>query len=344
MTQATLIERERSRDNGAASSWRTVLSRYRWVLWRVVLAVVTLGIASLLIFWVTLALPSDAARIILGPEASPEGLEQFRQEFGLDQPFINQYWQWLTNVVRGDFGHSIAARQPVAALLGTQAFNTATLLVVTLAVAVPVALLLGGLAALKRDRLVDRVFQGMSLVLIAVPDFIVGMVLILVFATGVFQILPAVTLISPTETTLQHPLTLILPGATVGLAIIPYLGLTTRAAMIDVLGSDYIAMARLKGVPERQVIFRHALLNVLAPVLQGLALVIAWLAGGIVVVEFVFNYPGVGGALVHAVGARDVPMIQAVVLLLATVVVTANLIADVMTVLVTPRLRTEGKR
>lgn len=328
----------------AAARMLAGLRRSKWILWRLAFGVLTLLLVSILIFLATSVLPGDAARAILGYDASDAAVAELRAQLGLDRSPLAQHISWLGGVLQGDLGMSLTARQPVIDLVGPRAVNTAALLVVSLVVAVPLSLLLGCWTAVRRDGLLDRVVQGAALVLMAVPDFIVGLILVLVFATTVLHLLPAVTMLPFGESAFQHPNVLILPAATIVIALVPYLILMVRAAMIDALESEYVEMARLKGVRERRIVFMHALPNALAPILQALALATAWTAGGIVVVEFLFNYPGLGSGIANAIASRDVPMIQAIALILATLIVVTNLIADVLTVLTTPRLRTEPAR
>jgi len=187
------------------------------------------------------------------------------------------------------------------------------------------------------------VTSNVTLVLAALPEFVIGMGLILIFATGLFHWFPAVSLLAPGEKAWEDPRVVVLPAATLILAVVPYISRIMRGSMIEVLESEYVTMARLKGLPERQVIWRHAVPNAIVPAIQVTALELAWMAGGIVIVEFVFQYPGIGASLVDAVGNRDMPVVQTVTMLAAAVYVFLNLAADLATILVTPRLRTAGR-
>ena len=193
---------------------------------------------------------------------------------------------------------------------------------------------------MRRDRPFDHASQGVLLVLTALPEFVIGLGLLILFGTTVFKLLPSVALIPSGGAAFTHPRELALPVLTLVLAVLPYLTRLQRAAMIDVLESDYVQMARLKGLPERIVVRRHALRNSLVPVVQGSALTLIYLTGGIVAIEYLFAYPGLGSALTTAVAGRDLPVVQAIVLLLASVYVVVNLVADLLTVLLVPRLRT----
>ena len=311
-----------------------------WLIRRLGLGVVVLFVVSLIVFFATQALPADPARAILGREATPERLDALRAQLGLDRPILEQYIEWLGGALRLDFGTSLAADESVGSLLAGPLVNSLVLLLMAGGIAIPLSVLVGGVAAVRRDGPLDKSVLGALLLLTAVPEFVIGLVLVILFSTTVFTVLPAVALIPPGESPLGHVDELVLPVATLVLAVVPYLARLVRASMIDALGSDYVEMARMKGMPERIVMRRHAIPNALVPTVQASAIVLAYLLAGIVVVEFIFRYPGLGTELTEAVDARDVPVIQAVVLIFATGVVLFNVLADVLTVLLTPRLRT----
>ena len=253
---------------------------------------------------------------------------------------VSQYLQWVGGVLTGSFGTSAATQQPVSELLSARVANSAFLVLVAALVAIPMSIALGVWMAMKRDRAVDHVGSTVSLVLAALPEFVIGIALILLFATSVFHWFPAVSLIPPGERAWEVPDAVVLPAATLVLAVVPYISRIMRGSMIEVLESEYVTMARLKGLPEREVIWRHAVPNAIVPAIQVAALQLAWMAGGIVVVEFVFSYPGIGQALVDAVANRDMPVVQTVTMLAAGIYVLLNLAADVLTIMVTPKLRT----
>jgi peptide/nickel transport system permease protein len=196
---------------------------------------------------------------------------------------------------------------------------------------------------MRRDRPVDHVVTTTSLVLAALPEFVIGIALILLFATQVFHVLPAVSLLGPGQKAWDDPQVVILPAATLVLAVVPYISRIMRGSMVEVMESEYVTMADLKGLARRTVIWRHAVPNAIVPAIQVAALQLAYLAGGVVVVEFVFSYPGIGAALVEAVSNRDMPVVQAVTMLAAGIYVALNILADVATILVTPKLRTAGR-
>jgi peptide/nickel transport system permease protein len=316
--------------------------RHLWVVRRLLLAVVTLFVVSVIVFTATQILPGDAAQQILGRTATPDRVQQLREELGLDRSAVSQYLTWAGGVVKLDFGNSLAAREPVTELIGGRLTNTLLLVSIAFLITVPLSLLIGVWAAVRRDRPVDHGVSTISLLLNAIPDFVVGMVLVLLFATSLWTVLPAVSLIPQGESAFSHLDAFVLPVATLVIVDVPYLARLVRASMIDALESEYVQLARLKGLPEREVLFRHALPNALVPTIQGSAVVLAYMAGGIVVVEYLFQFSGIGSALVSAVQARDLPVVQATTLILAAFYVLANLVADILTVLVTPRLRTAG--
>jgi len=313
------------------------------ILQRLAFGVLTLWLISLIVFAALLALPGDAATAILGKEATPDRVAALREQLHLNESVVTQYTQWLSGVLTFDFGNSAATQQPVSQLLSDRVANTAFLVFVASIIAIPLSIVIGVWTAMKRDRPVDHVTSTVTLVLAALPEFVVGILLILIFATGVFHWFPAVSLLAPGEKAWEDPQVVVLPAATLIIAVVPYLSRIMRGSMIEVLESEYVTMARLKGLPEREVIWRHAVPNAIVPAIQVTALVLAWMAGGVVLVEFVFQFPGIGAAFVDAVGNRDMVVVQAVTMLAAAIYVFLNLAADLATIAVTPRLRTAGR-
>lgn len=311
------------------------------ILIRIGLGVLTLFLVSVVVFAATQALPGDTARAILGKEAADKArYDALKKQLGLDRPMTAQYLSWFGGVVTGHLGKSLVQDEPVTTLLGRRVANTFTLVFIAALLSVPLSLLLGSITALRRDTKFDVTVTIGSLSLAALPEFVIGIVLILLFATQVFNWLPAVSHVDASVPIYQQLKLFVLPAVTLTLAVAPYIIRILRASTIEVLESEYVMMARLKGLPERLVLNRHALPNALAPALQVTALNLAWLAGGVVVVEYLFAFPGIGSALVDAVANRDMPMVQAICLIIATVYVLANLTADILTILVSPRLRT----
>ncbi|MEU6260239.1 ABC transporter permease [Streptomyces griseorubiginosus] len=319
-------------------------SRHLWIVARIGSGVLVLLAVSVVIFFATQLLPSDPARTILGKQATPALVAELRTKLGLDQSLSSQYWHWLSHAVRGDFGQSIASQRPVGSLLADRAVNSLSLLLVVAVLMVPLSLALGIALAVRRDRLADRSVNTVLVGLMALPDFVIGAFVLIVLSTTVVAWFPSASLIPPGSSPFAHPSALVLPSLTLLLTTTPFLARMVRASVIEVLESDYVAMARLRGIPERRIVWRHALPNALVPAVQGTALMLSYLLGGVVVVEYVFTYPGLGGALNDAVSYRDMPVIQAITLLFSAGVVMFNLLADIVTVYVTPKLRTRGLR
>ncbi|MBZ9761685.1 ABC transporter permease [Mesorhizobium sp. CA8] len=311
-----------------------------WLLRRALLGVATLLMISVVVFLGTQALPGDPAIAILGRDAAPDRVELLRQQLGLNVPVIQQYFNWLSGILHGDFGRSLASRRAVSGLLATRGLNSLLLVGLSAAICIPVSLALGGWSAMRRDKPADLSVWVLTTVLTALPEFIVGMVLVILFATTVTRLLPAVSMIPEGESPFYYASAFILPALTLVLATLPYLTRLFRGSMIEVLQADYVEMARLKGVMERRVVLRHAVPNALIPTVQGSALVLTYMAGGIVVVEYLFRFPGLGSALTDAIANRDLPVIQAIAVIQAALYVVVNLLADYLTIRLTPRLRT----
>jgi peptide/nickel transport system permease protein len=323
-----------------------VLARLRsggvsgFVVRRLLLGLIVLFMVSIVVFAATQALPGDPARAILGRSATPASLAALRLKLHLDQPVFSQYWTWFTGLLRGNLGTSLAAQEPVTTLLGPKLVNSSVLVAVSAIVSIPLSIAIGSWAAFRRDKVFDTLSSNLLLVLAALPEFVVALILLILLATTVFQVLPGFSTIPPGSRPWNFPSYLVLPTLTLVIAVAPYVARIMRASMIEVLESDYVEMARLKGLPERTVLIRHALPNALGPVFQVIALNLAYLAGGIVVVEAVFNYGGIGSGMQEAVVNHDLPVVQALAMLIAAVYVALNLLADVFTIMVTPRLRT----
>jgi peptide/nickel transport system permease protein len=309
------------------------------VVRRLAAGIVLLFIVSILIFAATNVLPGDAASAVLGRQATPEALAALREELGLNESLVQQYLNWIGGVLHGDLGLSLAARQPVIDLIDHRIANTMALAVLTMAVLLPLSLLLGVLAGIRAGRAADHAISGITLGIIAVPEFVIGSVLVLIFAVS-WKLLPAVSLLPPGSNAFAHLDLLVLPVATLTLAGLAYMVRIVRAGVAEVMDSDYVEMARLNGTPERRVIWKHVFRNALAPSVQAFALTLMWLVGGVLIVETLFSYPGIGKTLVDAIFQRDVLVIQSVGLLIAAVYIVINIVADLVVVLLVPRLRT----
>jgi peptide/nickel transport system permease protein len=312
-----------------------------FVVRRVMLGLLTLLLVSVVVFAATQALPSDPARAFLGRNATPESLAELRKQLNLDKPLLDQYGTWLKGFVTGDLGQSLTGqRERVATILGKRIENSAFLVLLAALISVPLSILLGAVSARRRDGPFDHVTSISLLTLASLPEFVVAIGLVVLFGTTVFTVLPAVSIIPPDDAPWGHMKELVLPTLALVFVVAPYIARIMRASMIEVLESDYVEMARLKGMSERKVVWRHAVPNAIAPAIQVIALNLAYLAGGIVLVEFVFSYAGIGSALVDAVSNRDFPVVQALAMIIAAIYVFLNVAADVATILVSPRLRT----
>jgi peptide/nickel transport system permease protein len=310
------------------------------VLRRLWTAILVFLLVSLGIFLATQVLPGDAAQAILGRDATPERLAALRERLHLTENPVIQYLSWLRSATHLDFGVSLSNGSPVSDLLARRIGNSLILMATSAVIGIPVSLLIGIVTAYRRDGILDNVVTTLTLIISALPEFVIATSLILLFATGVWTVLPATSTASPIY---AHPAQLVLPSLTLATAIAPYIIRMTRATMIEVLESEYVQHARLSGVSERAVVLRHGLINVVGAVTQVAALQLAYLAGGVVVVEFVFGFPGMGAALVDAVSNRDLPVLQAISLFIAAFYTVVNLLADALTAFANPRVRHAGK-
>ncbi|MFP8966108.1 ABC transporter permease [Pokkaliibacter sp. CJK22405] len=294
---------------------------------RLLLVIYTLVIVSLLVFGITQILPADAAVTLLGQSATPEALEALRIKLGLNEPAWLQYWHWLTGVFSGDFGTSMRTGLPVATTLldalGRSLILAAFSLTLMLAIAIP----LGILSAVKRGKAADLIVSVLSYVGVSLPEFVTATLLLLLFA-DVWQLLPATGYVPLTENFWDGISHLVLPVITVSLIMVAHVSRMVRSEMVDVLHTDYIRAARLKGLSRRRVLLRHALRNGLLPTITIVALDVGYLLGGIVVVEEIFAIPGIGRELIVAVASRDLPAIQAGVMILAATYCVVNFLAD----------------
>lgn len=310
----------------------------RFLTRRVAFVALTLFIVSIVIFGVTELLPGDVAVMTLGSEATDETLAALRTQLGLDRPAPQRYADWLAGAIHGDFGESLRMRTEVGPLVLERLRNSLALAGIAFIVGVPLALGLGIVAGLRKDRLADRAITMTTLLGISVPEFVIGSVLIILFAS-IWPILPASSLIDPRQNPLENLRYLILPAATLVLVTLAHTTRMTRASVIRVMRSDYVRTAFLKGMPRGRVILRHVLPNALLPSITIIAINLGWMIGGLIVVETVFGYPGLGQLMIFAVTNRDVPLLQAVALLVATIYALANLGADVLYAALNPRIR-----
>jgi peptide/nickel transport system permease protein len=313
----------------------------RTVLQRLGLGLISLFVVSLIIFSAIEFLPGDFARAILGQAATPETVEAFQKEIGLDKPPVERYLSWMGGILQGDFGSSFSSRvgfrRTVLDIIAPRLWNTLFLAGITALIAIPLALGLGLLAALYRNSFFDRAVNALTLTTISFPEFFVAYILMLFLAVK-FPIFHSLSNVSPDMPFLDRLQRSALPVLTLVLVILAHMMRMTRAAIISLLASPYIEMARLKGVSPAQVILRHALPNAWAPIANVIAFNLAYLVVGAVVVEVVFVYPGIGQAMVDAVRSRDIPVVQACALIFAVTYILLNLLADVISIATNPRL------
>jgi peptide/nickel transport system permease protein len=316
----------------------------RFVVRRVAAGIATLLVVSALVFAATEVLPGDAAGAVLGRSATPEQLDELRAQMGLDRPASERYLDWLGGLVTGDLGNSAAGfaqggEVPIWDSVSGKIENSLTLAGITAALMIPLALILGVVSAVRAGRAADHTISVTSLAIVSLPEFVIGALLILLFFS-VLGWLPPVSLIEPGTSPLSDAEALVLPVLTLLGASLASSIRQIRAGMIEALGSEYVQAARLSGFRERRVVIREALRNALAPSVQVLAQNLQYLVGGILVVEYLFSYPGLGKELVDAVAIRDVREVQSVALLIATIYVALNIVADLLVVLLVPKLRT----
>ena len=315
-----------------------VVSLVTLVAKRLAFGLLTLWIISLIIFLGVEWLPGDLAEAILGQAATPDTVAAFRRQLGLDQPAHTRYLQWLGNMLHGDLGTSLANQRGIADLIGRRLANTMFLATVAAALSVPLAITLGILAALYRDTWFDKAISMATLSTISFPDFFIAYILIALLAVT-FGVFPVISKISPAMSFGERLYSVALPAITLTLVVAAHMMRMTRAAIINLLSSPYIEMAHLKGLTRRRIIVHHAFPNALSPIINVIVLNLAFLVVGVVVVEVVFVYPGLGQLFVDAVSKRDLPVVQACSLIFAAVYVLLNLTADVLAILSNPRLR-----
>jgi peptide/nickel transport system permease protein len=313
----------------------------RYIARRIILLLVTLLITSAVVFALTQLLPGDIPRLILGRDARPEAIANLRAQLGLDDPVPQQYARWLGGFVIGDWGNSFGAGNPaVRPLVSERIGNSLRLAAITLLIAVPLSVTLGVVAALRENTWVDSLISLVSLSVVGLPEFVTGLVLINTLAFGLGWFPASATL--PASASFGETLRqLVLPALTATFVLLGYVVRMTRAGVIDELKKPYVRTAILKGLPKREVIARHVLRNALLPTITVIALSFGWLIGGLVVIENVFSYPGLGRLMVAAVESKDIPMMQAVVMITIFFFALANTAADLLYALLNPRVRLE---
>jgi len=310
----------------------------RLVLQRVLAGVLTLWLVSVLIFVGTELLPGDVASAILGQSATPETVAALRASLGLDHPALQRYGLWLLHFLHGDLGTSLTNGRPVSEDLLPRLYNTLFLAGYAALVAVPLSVLVGIASAIWQDSLFDRAASVLSLASVSMPEFFVGYVLLLLLAVK-FPLLPSLAAVSPDMAFSERLYATTLPTLTLLFVVAAHMLRTTRASVLAVMGSAYTETAILKGLPKSWIVVRHALPNALAPIINAVSFNLAYLIVGVIMVEVVFVYPGVGQLMVDAVSKRDLPVVQACGMLFATADVGLNTVSDVLAVWANPRLR-----
>lgn len=314
----------------------------RFITGRLMLAVVTLWLVSAAIFAVVEVLPGNIARLMLGQFATEHDVELVRTELGLDRPLVVRYFDWARDFVVGEWGNSWRLRTPIAPLITSRLANSAVLAGLTILAIVPISIFGGVVAALRRSRALDRLITLGGMCGMAVPEFVSSMFLILVFSLWL-PVLPSSARIPEVGSIFAHLDHLILPVCALGLVLFGYISRMVRASMVDELRRGYVRAARLKGLSPWTVIVKHVLRNALLPTITVIANQVSWLIGGLVVVENVFNYPGLGQLLLQAALSQDIPMLEITALILAAVLMLANLAADILYGFLNPRVRIQWR-
>jgi peptide/nickel transport system permease protein len=312
---------------------------WRLIGTRLILATLTLLLVSIIIFVGIEILPGDVASRVLGREATEAQKAIFRQQMHLDLPLYQRYFTWVGSALRGDFGHALTSDREVIAVIGPKLKNTLLLALFAFLLYIPLTLSLAIISAVKRNSLVDNLISGATLVGLSTPEFLLATVLLLLFAVRI-PILPTISALEKAQTFGDYVRFMTLPAITLAVVTSVYAIRMLRDNLIEVLEADYIKMAELKGLSIWQVAWRHAMPNALLPTLNITALNLAYLIGGVVIVERVFVYPGLGNHLISSIQLLDIPVIEAIILIVSAIYILANLLADVAAILLTPRLRT----
>jgi len=308
------------------------------LLGRLVAAIATLWFVATMVFIITNLLPGDVAQALLGQSATPEAVAGLRKALGLDIPPFQRYLFWLANLVKGDAGRSLVNGMPVAELIGSRLGNSLLLAGITALVAVPLALALGIAAAVKRGSIYDRIIGMGTVLAVSVPEFLVASAAVLVFAVHL-RWLPALSQLGRIETFYDGFRVFALPVLTLTFVILAQMARMTRAALVDVLSSSYVEMARLKGASPARIVVWHALPNAIGPIANAIAFSLSFLLGGVIIVETIFNYPGIAKLMVDGVATRDIPLVQVCAMLFCGAYLLLVTAADVAAILANPRLR-----
>ena len=306
------------------------------VIKRILLGLITLFIVSLITFVGVEVLPGDACTTYLERQAFGAALEACYERLGLNLPAYERYISWAIGVLQGDFGYSLSGEMKINDVLGPKVKNSMVLASASILIGIPVALLLGIITALWRDKLPDIIISTVTIFSMTIPEFISATLLILIVAIWL-EWLPGIVIV-PSEASISELLpNIILPVIAISMIMTAHMARMVRSSVIQVMASDYVQMAILKGVPYWKMVFKHVLPNALLPAINVVALTIAWLLGGVVVTEVVFNYPGLGRLVIESISNRDLPVVQALAIILASIYVSINLIAELMTLMLNPR-------
>jgi peptide/nickel transport system permease protein len=310
----------------------------RFLLKRLGLASITLFLLTVIVFFGAQILPGNVARRILGPFADQSAVDNLNHQLGTDKPLLTQYWNWISDFFRGDLGSSLSYHVPVSSLVGNALMHSLKLAALAFVLVVPLAVLGGVIAALKRDRAVDRIITLTGLSLTVVPEFVTGIMLILVFGLWI-DVLPVSADAPDGSGVFTQIKYLLLPALTLVILLFGYIARITRAGTIESLDADYTRTAFLKGLPRRTVIRRHVLRNSLLPTIAVIATQTGYLIGGLVVIETLFNYPGMGRLIFTAANQKDFPLLESSVLIVGIVFLVATLVADLAYSVLNPRIR-----
>jgi len=308
------------------------------ILKRIFSALITLLIVSALIYGFLEMLPGDVATRMLGRTATPETLANLREQLGLNEPALKRYFLWLYNIFQGDFGTALTSKRPITEILAPKIFNTLILSGCAFILYLPLSFITALLQAYYKNKNIDISLSIITLIILSLPDFIIGTIMIIVFVV-VFPIFPAISLVGEYSDFSEWFMALVMPSITLALVMSVYAVRMLRDNLIEVLDSEYIFMAKLKGLSKSTVLIKHALPNAIIPTLNVTALNLGFLIGGVVIVEKIFTFPGFGNLLIDSIKFRDLPLVEATILIAAAFYIFANLLTDILSIIFNPKLR-----
>ena len=308
------------------------------ILKRIFSALITLLIVSALIYGFLEMLPGDVATRMLGRTATPETLANLREQLGLNEPALKRYFLWLYNIFQGDFGTALTSKRPITEILAPKIFNTLILSGCAFILYLPLSFITALLQAYYKNKNIDISLSILTLIILSLPDFIIGTIMIIVFVV-VFPIFPAISLVGDYSDLSEWFMALVMPSITLALVMSVYAVRMLRDNLIEVLDSEYIFMAKLKGLSKSTVLIKHALPNAIIPTLNVTALNLGFLIGGVVIVEKIFTFPGFGNLLIDSIKFRDLPLVEATILIAAAFYIFANLLTDILSIIFNPKLR-----